>query len=67
MTATTEARTPLSLGRCLQWVAGLLAIASAGIHFGVMGEHAGVSWSHGLFFAVVAWACLFGLLWVFLR
>jgi hypothetical protein len=67
MTATTEARTPLSLGRCLQWVAGLLAIASAGIHFGVMGEHAGVSWSHGLFFAVVAWAQLAFAAWIVLR
>ncbi len=38
-------------------VALLLGGASA-IHFGVMGEHAGVSWSHGLFFALVAWAQL---------
>lgn len=58
MTTTMDERTPLSLGRCLQWVAGLLALAAAGIHFGVMGEHAGVSWSHGLFFAVTAWVQL---------
>jgi hypothetical protein len=30
-------------------------LGAAGIHFGMMGEHAGVSWSHGVFFATVAW------------
>ncbi|MGZ4688242.1 MAG: hypothetical protein ACXWAY_01345 [Acidimicrobiia bacterium] len=35
-------------------VAGLL-VGAAGIHFAMMGEHAGVSWTHGLFFAGVAW------------
>jgi hypothetical protein len=38
-------------------VAGLLA-GSAAIHFAMMGEHAGVSWSHGTFFGVVAWVQL---------
>jgi hypothetical protein len=33
-------------------------VGSAAIHFGMMGEHAGVSWTHGLFFAVSAWAQL---------
>jgi hypothetical protein len=67
MTATTDERAPLSLGRCLQWVAGLLALAAAGIHFGVMGEHAGVSWPHGLFFAITAWAQLGFAAWIVLR
>jgi hypothetical protein len=35
-------------------VAGLM-FGAAAIHFAMMGEHAGVSWTHGLFFAVVAW------------
>lgn len=30
-------------------------VGSAAIHFGMMGEHAGVSWTHGLFFATVGW------------
>ncbi|MSY06553.1 MAG: hypothetical protein F2723_04315, partial [Actinobacteria bacterium] len=56
-----------SLGKCLQWSAGLLAIAAAGIHFGVMGEHAGVSWSHGLFFAFSAWLQLAFAGWILWR
>ncbi len=28
---------------------------SGAIHFGMMGEHAGVSWTHGLFFATTGW------------
>ncbi len=56
-----------SLGKCLQWTAGLLAIAAAGIHFGVMGEHAGVSWSHGLFFAFSAWLQLAFAGWILWR
>ena len=32
-----------SLGRCLQWSAVLLSVAASAIHFGAMGEHAGVS------------------------
>jgi hypothetical protein len=35
-------------------IAGLM-LGAAGIHFAMMGEHAGVSWTHGLFFAGVAW------------
>ncbi len=43
-------------GTLLRWcIAGLL-FGAAGIHFAMMGEHAGVSWTHGLFFASVAWA-----------
>ncbi len=42
-------------GSVLRWTAALLLLGAAGIHFGVMGQHAGVSWTHGLFFAVVAW------------
>jgi hypothetical protein len=45
-------------GEVLRWlVAGLLA-GSAAIHFAMMGEHAGVSWTHGTFFGVVAWVQL---------
>ncbi|MFM7270255.1 MAG: hypothetical protein ACKO2C_01305 [Actinomycetes bacterium] len=56
-----------SLGRCLQWSAALLSVAAAAIHFGAMGEHAGVSWSHGLFFAVVAWLELVLAAWIVFR
>jgi hypothetical protein len=45
-----------TFGTLLRWcIAGLL-FGAAGIHFATMGEHAGVSWTHGLFFASVAWA-----------
>jgi hypothetical protein len=47
-----------TVGEVLRWVtAGLLA-GAAGIHFAMMGEHAGVSWTHGTFFGVVAWVQL---------
>jgi hypothetical protein len=47
-----------TFGTLLRWcIAGLL-FGAAGIHFAMMGEHAGVSWTHGLFFAGVAWAQL---------
>ena len=36
----------------------LLMLGATGIHFATMGEHAGVSWSHGLFFGLTAWAQL---------
>jgi hypothetical protein len=45
----------LTTERCLVWAVALLTGGAAAIHFGVMGEHAGVSWTHGLFFAVVGW------------
>ena len=35
--------------------AAAMMLGAAAIHFALMGEHAGVSWSHGLFFATVAW------------
>ena len=34
----------------------VLLLGAAGIHFAAMGEHAGVSWTHGLFFGLTAWA-----------
>jgi hypothetical protein len=44
-----------TVGTVLRWLtAGLLAGAAA-IHFAMMGEHAGVSWTHGTFFGVVGW------------
>ena len=43
------------IGTLLRWVVAALMLGAAGIHFGMMGEHAGVSWTHGMFFAIVAW------------
>jgi hypothetical protein len=43
-------------GTLLRWCIAGLMFGAAGIHFATMGEHAGVSWTHGLFFAGVAWA-----------
>ena len=40
----------------LRWSMAVLLLGAAGIHFAAMGEHAGVSWTHGLFFGIVAWA-----------
>ncbi|HEY3724986.1 MAG TPA: hypothetical protein VGN59_16670 [Acidimicrobiia bacterium] len=42
----------------LRWTIAGLMVGAAAIHFGMMGEHAGVSWTHGLFFAACAWAQL---------
>src|SRR6476659_1588244 len=44
-----------TIGTVLSWVVAGLLVGAAGIHFGMMGEHAGVSWTHGVFFGVVAW------------
>jgi hypothetical protein len=44
-----------SIGEVLRWCVAALLMGAAGIHFAVMGEHAGVSWTHGVFFGVVAW------------
>jgi hypothetical protein len=44
-----------SFGTLLRWCVAGLMFGAAGIHFAMMGEHAGVSWTHGLFFAGVAW------------
>jgi hypothetical protein len=56
----------IRVGSMLRSVTVALLLGAAGIHFGVMGEHAGVSWTHGLFFAAVAWAQLgFAAAWLF--
>ena len=55
-----------TLGEVIGWVVAALLFGAAGIHFATMGEHAGVSWTHGTFFAVVAWlqvALAVGLVW----
>jgi hypothetical protein len=57
---TTAARAPRSSAPTFETlirysIAGLM-LGAAGIHFAMMGEHAGVSWTHGLFFAALAWA-----------
>lgn len=44
-----------TIGLVLSWMIAGLLIGAAGIHFGMMGEHAGISWTHGIFFAAVAW------------
>jgi hypothetical protein len=46
---------PTSIGTVLRWTIAALMLGAGAIHFGMMGEHAGVSWTHGLFFATVAW------------
>ena len=40
----------------LRWSMAVLLLGAAGIHFAAMGEHAGVSWTHGVFFGLTAWA-----------
>ena len=57
MTPTPPRRT-VSVAWVLRWSMALLMLGAAGIHFAAMGEHAGVSWSHGLFFGLTAWAQL---------
>ncbi|MDQ1430949.1 MAG: hypothetical protein QOF40_1551 [Actinomycetota bacterium] len=46
----------VSVAWVLRWTMALLMLGAAGIHFAAMGEHAGVSWTHGLFFGFTAWA-----------
>jgi hypothetical protein len=57
--ATTAARAPrshaITFETLLRYSVAGLMLGAAGIHFAMMGEHAGVSWTHGLFFAGVAW------------
>ena len=48
-------RRMMRVGTVLRYAVAALMLGAAGIHFGLMGEHAGVSWSHGMFFAVTAW------------
>jgi hypothetical protein len=51
----TRAPAWTSVGTVLRWTVAALMLGAGAIHFGLMGEHAGISWSHGLFFATVAW------------
>lgn len=54
---TVNSRVPAatSVGTVLRWTVAALMLGAGAIHFGMMGEHAGMSWTHGLFFASVAW------------
>lgn len=47
---------PMPLNALLRYLVAALLLGAAGFHFGAMGEHSGVSWTHGLFFASAAWA-----------
>ena len=49
-------RRTISVAWVLRWSMAVLLLGAAGIHFAAMGEHAGVSWTHGLFFGFTAWA-----------
>jgi hypothetical protein len=49
---TTNERT---VGRYLRWILAALSLGAGVIHFAVSGEHYDLSWTHGTFFAVVAW------------
>lgn len=49
---TTNERT---VGRYLRWVFAALSLGAGVIHFAVSGEHYELSWTHGTFFAAVAW------------
>src|SRR6478736_7647267 len=51
----TRGPRPTSVGTVLRWTISALMLGAGAIHFGMMGEHAGVSWTHGMFFATVAW------------
>jgi len=44
-----------TIGEVVSWSVAALLMGAAGIHFALMGEHARISWTHGTFFAVVAW------------
>jgi hypothetical protein len=56
----TRARVPraTTVGSLLGGCIAVLLVGASAIHFGMMGEHAGMSWSHGTFFALVAFAQL---------
>jgi hypothetical protein len=49
---TTNERT---VGRYLRWILAALSLGAGVIHFAVSGEHYELSWTHGTFFAVIAW------------
>jgi hypothetical protein len=51
-------RPPRTLGELLAWALAAASVASAAIHFSVIGEHFHEAWYFGTFFAVVAWAQL---------
>jgi hypothetical protein len=55
MTGATRRPQPTSIGTVLRWVVAAMMLGSGAIHFAMMGEHAGVSWTHGLFFATAGW------------
>jgi hypothetical protein len=61
---TTNERT---VGRYLRWLLAALSIGAGVIHFSASGEHYGMSWLHGTFFAVVAWLQLGWAVGVILR
>ena len=49
---TTNERT---VGRYLRWLLAALSLGAGVIHLAVSGDHYGLSWTHGTFFAVVGW------------
>jgi hypothetical protein len=49
---TTNERT---VGRYLRWLLAALSLGAGVIHFAVSGGHFDVGWTHGAFFAAVAW------------
>jgi hypothetical protein len=61
---TTNERT---VGRYLRWILAALSLGAGVIHFAVSGEHYDLSWTHGAFFAVVAWLQLSFAIAVILR
>jgi hypothetical protein len=61
---TTNERT---VGRYLRWLLAALSLGAGVIHFAVSGGHFDVGWTHGAFFAVVAWLQLAWAVGVVLR
>jgi hypothetical protein len=51
----------------VRWTMAVLVLGAAAVHFAAMGEHAGVSWTHGLFFALTAWVQVVLACWLVLR
>ena len=51
-------RPPRTMGEVIAWALAAASVASAAIHFSVIGEHFHEAWYFGTFFAVVAWAQL---------
>ena len=51
----TRSGEPMPLNALLRYLVAALLLGAAGFHFGAMGDHSGVSWTHGLFFAAAAW------------